>query len=68
MSVDFVITDTSLNTIAAIELDDKSHYNDEKRQLTDIKKDKAITAAGIRIIRWRCEVMPSAAQIRLAVL
>ena len=38
MSVDFVITDTSLNTIAAIELDDKSHYNDEKRQLTDIKK------------------------------
>ena len=68
MSVDFVITDKSLNTIAAVELDDKSHYDDEQRHAADLKKDKVITAAGIRIIRWRCEVMPSVGQIRLAVL
>lgn len=66
MSVDFIITDQSLNTIAAIELDDKTHYSDEDRHRADAKKDKALTAAGIRIIRWRCEIMPSVEQIELA--
>lgn len=65
MSVDFVITDKELNTIAAIELDDKSHYMDEDRHQTDAKKDKVLTAAGIRVIRWRCEIMPSVEQIKL---
>ncbi|GAA6132796.1 DUF2726 domain-containing protein [Halopseudomonas sabulinigri] len=66
MSVDFVVTDKNLNTIAAIELDDKTHYLDEQRQAADAKKDKVLTAAGIRVIRWRCEVMPSKDQIALA--
>lgn len=66
MSVDFVITDADLNTIAAIELDDKSHYMDEERHQADAKKDKVLTAAGIKIIRWRCEIMPSSEQIKLA--
>ena len=66
MSVDFVVTDQNLNTIAAIELDDKTHYMDEQRQKADAKKDKVLTAAGIRVIRWRCEVMPSTEQIALA--
>ena len=68
MSVDFVVTDRSLKTIAAIELDDKSHYDNNERHSADLKKDKVITSAGIKIIRWRCEVMPSAMQIRLAIL
>ncbi|WP_425054225.1 DUF2726 domain-containing protein [Pseudomonas abyssi] len=66
MSVDFVVTDKSLNTIAAIELDDKSHYDDEQRHAADLKKDKVLTSAGIRVIRWRCEVMPSKDQILLS--
>ncbi|TBU96839.1 DUF2726 domain-containing protein [Stutzerimonas kirkiae] len=66
MSVDFVIADQQLNTIAAIELDDKTHYTNEERHKADAKKDKTLTAAGIRIVRWRCEIMPSTEQIRLA--
>lgn len=65
MSVDFVIADEFLNTIAAVELDDKSHYSDEDRHKADAKKDKVLTAAGIRVVRWRCEIMPSVEQIAL---
>lgn len=66
MSVDFVIVDNDMRTIAAIELDDKSHYSDEDRHRADAKKDKVLTAAGIRMIRWRCEIMPEINQIALA--
>ncbi|WP_212630707.1 DUF2726 domain-containing protein [Pseudomonas sp. KB-10] len=66
MSVDFVVVDKELNTVAAIELDDKSHYMDEDRHQADAKKDKVLTAAGIKVIRWRCEIMPSKNQIELA--
>lgn len=66
MSVDFVIIDNDMKTVAAIELDDKSHYSDEDRHKADVKKDKVLTAAGIRIIRWRCEIMPEIEQIKLA--
>lgn len=66
MSIDFVVIDNEFNTVAAIELDDKSHYSDEDRHKADSKKDKVLTAAGIRVIRWRCEIMPSAEQISLA--
>jgi len=65
MSVDFVIADEFLNTVAAVELDDKSHYSDEDRHKADAKKDKVLTAAGIRVVRWRCEIMPSVEQIAL---
>lgn len=65
MSVDFVIADEYLNTVAAVELDDKSHYSDEDRHKADAKKDKVLTAAGIRVVRWRCEIMPSVEQITL---
>lgn len=65
MSIDFVIADAFLNTIAAVELDDKSHYSDEDRHKADAKKDKVLTAAGIRVVRWRCEIMPSVEQIAL---
>jgi very-short-patch-repair endonuclease len=66
MSVDYVIIDKDMKTVAAIELDDKSHYSDEDRHKADAKKDKVLTAAGIRVIRWRCEIMPEIEQIALA--
>jgi very-short-patch-repair endonuclease len=67
MSVDFVVSDESTRIIAAIELDDPSHDN-PKRQADDAKKDKALTSAGIRVLRWRVERMPDAATVRASVL
>lgn len=58
MSVDFVIADNKGYVIAAIELDDKTHDNDKSRA-KDAKKDKALNSAGIEVLRYRCEAMPS---------
>lgn len=58
MSVDFVIANDKGYIIAAIELDDKSH-NSHSRQAKDAKKDKALNSAGIEVLRYRCEAMPS---------
>ena len=58
LSVDFVISDQKGYVIAAIELDDKTHDNDKNRA-KDAKKDKALNSAGIEVLRYRCEAMPS---------
>lgn len=63
MSVDFVISNNKGYVIAAIELDDKSHDN-PKRQAQDAKKDKALTSAGIYMLRYRCESMPNISTIQ----
>ncbi|MGY2437586.1 DUF2726 domain-containing protein, partial [Escherichia coli] len=57
--------DKEPNTVSAIELDDKSHYMDEKQHQENAKKDKALTAAGIRIIRWRRKIMRPTEQIKI---
>ena len=67
MSVDFVVCDHQTHIIAAIELDDPSHDN-EKRQADDAKKDKALSSAGIKIIRYRVENMPNHSKISLDVM
>jgi|GEM_PF-3149896 len=67
MSVDFVVCDHQTHIIAAIELDDPSHDN-EKRQADDAKKDKALSSAGIKVIRYRVENMPNPSKIRLDVM
>ena len=58
MSVDFVISDNKGYIIAAIELDDKTHDNDKGRA-KDAKKNKALNSAGIEVLRYRCEAMPT---------
>jgi very-short-patch-repair endonuclease len=57
MSYDFVICDKAATVIAAIELDDKSHENDRRKD-TDAKKNRATTDAGLRLVRWHVKSLP----------
>ncbi|MDO4441633.1 MAG: DUF2726 domain-containing protein [Moraxella sp.] len=67
-SVDFVLVDKDMQTVlAAIELDDWTHES-QARQKQDAKKDKALSSAGIPIIRFHAEKMPSIEMIRMDVM
>jgi len=57
-SLDFVICNRSLEIIAAIEIDDKSHTT-ATRQKADKTKNKALELAGIKLIRWPANPLPS---------
>ena len=67
LSADFLICAKDSSVVVAIELDDKSHEL-EHRQRIDAKKEKALTAAGVRLIRWRTVSLPDEAAIRQEVL
>jgi len=62
MSLDFVVCEKSSNPICVIELDDKTHLRDSAK-IKDAKKDKALGAAGIPIIRIKVDEMPTVAQL-----
>jgi very-short-patch-repair endonuclease len=57
MSYDFVICDKAAAVIAAIELDDKSHESEDRRD-SDAKKSKATIDAGLRLVRWHVKSLP----------
>lgn len=57
MSIDFVVLNSDLKAVAAIEIDDSTH-RDPKRMEADAKKNKAIKSAGITILRWEPETVP----------
>lgn len=63
LRLDFVVCRKDTYPLAVIELDDSSHDN-ERQQARDYKKDKALTDAGIKIIRWR--EIPDAETIKTA--
>lgn len=63
MSCDFVICNKASNIIAVIELDDATHER-EDRQKADAKKDKALNAANIPIIRWQAKSLPDEETIK----
>jgi very-short-patch-repair endonuclease len=63
MSVDFVICAKDATILAVIELDDASHARDD-RQAADGKKDRALQAAGLRIIRLQAKSLPDEAAIQ----
>lgn len=63
MSADFVICSRDSTIEAVIELDDASHRN-AQRQVADAKKDKALSSAGIRIVRWQAKCIPNEATIK----
>src|SRR5699024_2325282 len=65
MSVDYVLVDEKLRTVAAIELDDTSH-NTKQAKERDARKNKALAAAKIKLIRWHVRKMPDANEIRKA--
>ena len=58
MSVDYVVCDSQLNTVLAIELDDSTHDRASGIE-RDLKKDTVLATAGIRLLRIRVESMPS---------
>lgn len=68
MSVDYVvIAPDCRTTLVAIELDDWSH-DSRRRQQADAKKDKALSSAGIAIMRFHGEQMPSVEELRHEIL
>lgn len=63
LSYDFVVCAKDSTVLAAIELDDKSHEA-SGRAATDAKKDKATSAAGVRMLRWHVKSLPDEAAIQ----
>ncbi|WP_416244128.1 DUF2726 domain-containing protein [Azospira sp. APE16] len=63
MSLDFLVCLKDSSIVAAIELDDKSHER-AARMEADAKKEKALAAAGITLVRWHVSAMPDEATIR----
>jgi hypothetical protein len=67
LSYDFVICSKDSTVIAAIELDDKTHESDD-RASTDQRKNKASADAGLRLVRWHVQSLPSEEVIRQELL
>lgn len=65
MSLDFVICGKDSSIIAAIELDDKTHEKASRKEADD-KKNKALSSAGVKLVRWQVNALPDDAAIRLA--
>lgn len=62
MSLDYVILDNKLEMVAVIELDDRSHLLKRRRE-ADQRKNKALKAAGIRLIRIQASHLPNNVQL-----
>ena len=67
MSADFVLCNKDSSVLAVIELDDATHLKPE-RQAADAKKDKALDAAEIKIIRWQAKALPDIYTIKAALI
>lgn len=63
LSYDFVVCKRDGSVLAVIELDDKSHESAERVE-ADKRKDRATTAAGVRMIRWHVRSMPDEIAIK----
>lgn len=63
-SVDFVICDKSSAVLACIELDGKTHEQQD-RQKADDSKDEALQAAGIPILRIKANKIPSTELLKI---
>lgn len=61
LSIDYVVYDSAMHLVAAIELDDDTH-NGSRRQDADSRKDQALAGAGVPLIRWRW--LPSVGEIQ----
>lgn len=62
-SLDFVVCNEVFDVIAVIEIDGPSHRKVSQRNRDEVK-DRALSAAGIRIVRWSTDVLPDVAAIR----
>lgn len=66
MSLDYVVLDRHLETLVVIELDDRSHLT-QKRKEADERKNKALKAAGVRLIRIKTNSIPSLDELKYLV-
>ncbi|MFA5913191.1 MAG: DUF2726 domain-containing protein [Burkholderiales bacterium] len=65
MSLDFLVCLKDSTIVAAVELDDKTHEK-TSRVKADDKKEKALSAAGVALIRWQVSALPDETTIRQA--
>lgn len=65
MSLDFVVCLKDSTIVAVVELDDKTHEKASRIE-ADAKKDKALSAAGVALIRWQVSALPDENAIREA--
>jgi hypothetical protein len=65
MSLDFVVCLKDSTVVAAIELDDRTHEK-ASRVEADAKKKKALSAAGVALVRWSVSALPDENAIRRA--
>lgn len=65
MSIDFIVCLKDSSIIAAVELDDKTHEKASRIE-ADARKEKALSAAGIELIRWHVSELPDERAIRQA--
>lgn len=65
MSLDFLVCLKDSTIVAAIELDDKTHER-ASRLDADAKKQRALSAAGVALVRWNVSALPDETAIRQA--
>ena len=65
MSLDFLVCLKDSTIVAAVELDDKTH-DKVSRMEDDAKKEKALSAAGVALVRWHVNALPDETAIRQA--
>lgn len=65
MSLDFLVCLKDSTIVAAVELDDKTHVK-ASRVEADAKKEKALSAAGVALVRWNVAALPNINAIRQA--
>ena len=66
MSLDFVVCRKDSSVVAAIEIDDRSHFRADA-QTRDAKKDAVLQAAGIPLFRWQARRLPDKAELITAI-
>jgi hypothetical protein len=64
LSADFLVCLKDSTVVAAIELDDPSHHDPARREAY-ARKEKALESAGITLIRWSADALPTNVEIRL---
>ena len=65
MSLDFLVCLKDSTVVVAVELDDKTHEKASRIE-ADAKKEKALSAAGVALIRWNVSALPDEDAIRQA--
>jgi very-short-patch-repair endonuclease len=66
LSIDFLVCLKDSTVVAAIELDDSSHERSDRKD-ADLRKERAITSAGIPLLRWSVKDLPDELAIQTAI-